>query len=185
MLLNQVGIVNPESRWEHYPHQFSGGMRQRIMIAIALASHPKLLIADEPTTALDVTIQAQVLTLIKSLQEKNKMSLLLITHDLGIVAQTADKVAVMYAGEIVEFGTATDIFENPQHPYTWGLLQSLPTENTKHKTPLKSILGQPPQLLNPPEGCSFTPRCDYAMSICQKHSPSTNDITTDHRVSCW
>src|SRR5699024_10340625 len=153
-LMTVVGIHNPETAYHHYPHQFSGGMRQRVMIAIALACEPKVLIADEPTTALDVTIQAQILDLMNALKKELDTSIIFVTHDLGVVAQMADRVAVMYAGQIVEVGTADDIFYNPMHPYTWGLLASMPTLDVGQRG-LYTIPGSPPNLLNPPKGDAF------------------------------
>lgn len=183
-MLRLVGIPNPELRIKQYPHEFSGGMRQRAMIAIALACNPQLLIADEPTTALDVTIQAQILELMKELQRKLDTSIILITHDLGVVANMAQRVVVMYAGEIVEIGTKDDIFYNPQHPYTWALLISVPRLDSKG-THLLSIEGTPPDMIEPPSGCAFYPRCDFAMEICTQINPSETEITDGHKVKCW
>ncbi|MFX0558754.1 ABC transporter ATP-binding protein [Tepidibacillus infernus] len=183
-MLELVGIPNPELRVKQYPHEFSGGMRQRVMIAIALACSPKLLIADEPTTALDVTIQAQILDLMKDLQSKLDTSIIIITHDLGVVADIAQKVIVMYAGQVVEQGYLDDIFYNPQHPYTWGLLKSVPRLDSKgHR--LDSIEGTPPDLLAPPSGCPFHPRCPFAMEICTKEFPEASIIGPGHKVHCW
>jgi len=183
-MLRLVGIPNPELRVKQYPHEFSGGMRQRAMIAIALACNPKLLIADEPTTALDVTIQAQILDLMKNLQEKLETSIIIITHDLGVVADIAQKVIVMYAGQVVEQGYLDDIFYNPQHPYTWGLLKSVPRLDSKgHR--LDSIEGTPPDLLNPPKGCAFAPRCPYAMEVCLEHKPEQTVVSPGHTTYCW
>jgi len=179
-MLEMVGI--PASRATDYPHQFSGGMKQRVVIAIALACNPKLIIADEPTTALDVTIQAQVLSLIKNLIEKNNASMLLITHDLGIVAEICDEVAVMYAGRIVEKGTLEDVFNNTMHPYTEGLFNSLPNINDRNTT-LKPIRGLMPDPTNLPQGCAFSPRCDYCMEEC-KVQPEVRVISDTHSVSC-
>ncbi|MFC4306018.1 ABC transporter ATP-binding protein [Cohnella boryungensis] len=184
-LLKMVGIPNPESRISQYPHQFSGGMRQRVMIAIALACSPSLLIADEPTTALDVTIQAQILNLMKDLQKKLKTSIILITHDLGIVADICDRVFVMYAGQIVETGTKREIFRNPQHPYTKGLLKSLPRLDQDKKEPLIPIFGSPPDLIQPPQGCGFCSRCDEAMRICETVPPEQTVISETQSVRCW
>lgn len=184
-LLELVGIPNPETRVKQYPHQFSGGMRQRAMIAIALACRPKLLIADEPTTALDVTIQAQILDLMKSLQEKTGTSIILITHDLGVVAKMAHKVAVMYAGQIVEKGTVDQIFHHPQHPYTWGLMSSIPRLDLHNKGELVPIPGTPPDLLDPPKGCPFAARCGYAMEVCKELPPDTTYVEDGHQVRCW
>jgi len=183
-MLKLVGIPTPEMRIKQYPHEFSGGMRQRVMIAIALACSPKLLIADEPTTALDVTIQAQILDLMKDLQQKLDTSIIIITHDLGVVADMAQRVVVMYAGQIIEQGTVDEIFYNPQHPYTWGLLKSVPRLDSKgHR--LDSIDGTPPDLLDPPKGCPFAARCQYAMEVCVNHYPDETVITKDHKVHCW
>jgi oligopeptide transport system ATP-binding protein len=184
-LLRLVGIPSPEQRVKDYPHQFSGGMRQRAMIAIALACNPKLLIADEPTTALDVTIQAQILDLMKDLQTKLHMAIIFISHDLGAIAGICSRVIVMYAGKIAEVGTAENIFHNPQHPYTWGLLKSVPRLDVKHKQRLAVIEGQPPDLLRLPPGCPFHPRCPHAMSICTEYYPETTQITQMHSVKCW
>jgi len=184
-LLTLVGIPNPETRIDQYPHQFSGGMRQRVMIAIALACNPALLIADEPTTALDVTIQAQILQLMKELQKKMKTSIILITHDLGIVAEVCDRVIVMYAGQIVETGTIQEIFRNPQHPYTKGLLRSLPRLDQEKNEPLIPIFGTPPDLIMPPKGCGFCSRCDEAMRICETEDPDRTDLSGTHTVRCW
>ncbi|HWR05296.1 ABC transporter ATP-binding protein [Sporomusa sp.] len=184
-LLRLVGIPSPEQRAGNYPHQFSGGMRQRAMIAIALACKPKLLIADEPTTALDVTIQAQILTLLKDLQAKLHMSIIFISHDLGAIAGICSRVIVMYAGKIAEAGTAEDIFYTPRHPYTWGLLKSVPRLDAGQKQNLAVIEGQPPNLLQPPSGCPFHPRCPHAMRICTEYYPETTQLTQVHRVNCW
>src|SRR5699024_10432358 len=182
-VLKLVGISNPEARLEQYPHQFSGGMRQRVMIAIALASEPALLIADEPTTALDVTIQAQILSLMKDLQERLETSTILITHDLGVVAEVCDKVIVMYAGKVVETGTVDEVFYDPQHPYTKGLLESVPRLDQQEE--LIPIHGTPPELLHPPKGCSFADRCKYAMNVCLEHDAELEDISSTQRVACW
>jgi peptide/nickel transport system ATP-binding protein len=164
-LLTEVGISNPERRIDDYPHQFSGGMRQRVMIAMALSCNPSLLIADEPTTALDVTIQAQILELMKRLQRDYGSSILLITHDMGVVSEIAERVVVMYAGSVIEEGPKTAVFRDPQHPYTWGLLGSIPRVSTRvHR--LAAIPGLPPSLLAPPEGCRFAPRCAYRFDRC-------------------
>lgn len=184
-MLALVGIPSPQNRLKQYPHEFSGGMRQRAMIAIALCCQPKLLIADEPTTALDVTIQAQIIELMKDLTEKINTSIILITHDLGIVAEICSRIIVMYAGSIVEQGNNRDIFYNPQHPYTWGLLKSVPNIDAKEKERLIPINGQPPDLLKPPLGCPFCPRCDYAMKICAENQPPHTEINSVHRAACW
>ncbi|MBD2861803.1 ABC transporter ATP-binding protein [Paenibacillus oceani] len=184
-MLQLVGIPNPESRIKQYPHEFSGGMRQRAMIAIALACNPALLIADEPTTALDVTIQAQILRLMKDLQKNLGTSIILITHDLGVVADMCDKVIVMYAGKVVEAGTKWEIFKNPQHPYTRGLLRSVPRLDQRKDEPLIPIFGTPPDLIKPPAGCGFCARCDDAMRICAERDPGTTTISDSHQVRCW
>ena len=183
-LLKLVGIPMPEARFEQYPHQFSGGMRQRVVIAIALACNPKVLIADEPTTALDVTIQAQILELMKDLQKKIDTSIIFITHDLGVVANVADRVAVMYGGKIVEIGTVDEIFYNPQHPYTWGLISSMPDLETKDQT-LYAIPGTPPNLLNPPKGDAFAPRNEYVMQIDLEEQPPMFKVSDTHYAATW
>ena len=185
-LLGEVGIPNPERRVDDYPHEFSGGMRQRAMIAMALANEPKLLIADEPTTALDVTTQAQILTLIDRLQVDLGMAVILITHDLGVVAENAEDVAVMYAGEIVERAPVEDIFAAPQHPYTWGLLRSIPTIAPADSGPLIPIPGQPPSLIAVPSGCSFHPRCPYVRPRHREVEPRLEPLGGDrrHEVAC-
>ncbi|WP_102347335.1 ABC transporter ATP-binding protein [Bacillus sp. Marseille-P3661] len=183
-LLTLVGIPKPEVRINHYPHQFSGGMRQRVVIAIAIACNPKVLIADEPTTALDVTIQAQILDLMKDLQANSNTSIILITHDLGVVANIAQRIAVMYAGKIVETGTVDELFYNPKHPYTWGLLASMPKLHTK-KGKLLSIPGTPPDLLEPPAGCSFSSRCPYTMQVCKFYSPPYVKFSDTQLTACW
>ncbi len=184
-LLTLVGIPNPEDRVKQYPHQFSGGMRQRVVIAIALACDPQILIADEPTTALDVTIQAQILELLRDLQEQLGMSVILITHDLGVVAHTAHRVVVMYGGKIVETGTLREIFYNPQMPYTWGLLASIPLPTADRSQELIPIPGSPPDMHDPPTGCPFTPRCPYAMRICSEEMPEYTTFSPEHRAACW
>lgn len=184
-MLRLVGIPTPEKRVEQYPHEFSGGMRQRAMIAIALACNPKLLIADEPTTALDVTIQAQILDLMRELQNKLETAIIMITHDLGVVANMAQRVIVMYAGKVIEAGSTDDIYFNPQHPYTWGLLQAVPRLDAKTKEQLVPIVGQPPDLFKPPLGCPFAPRCEYAMPVCKEHYPNKTQRTDKHHVHCW
>jgi oligopeptide transport system ATP-binding protein len=184
-LLKLVGIPNAEERVRQYPHQFSGGMRQRVVIAIALSCDPQILIADEPTTALDVTIQAQILELMRELQDRLGMSIILITHDLGVVASTAHRVAVMYGGRIVETGTVREIFYNPQMPYTWGLLASIPLPNADRSQELIPIPGTPPDALNPPKGCPFTARCPYAMKICDGEMPDKTTFSPEHWAACW
>ncbi len=184
-LLQEVGIANPEKRAYQYPHEFSGGMRQRAMIALALACDPKLLIADEPTTALDVTIQAQILELMKRIQEKKQMSIVLITHDLGIVAGMCDRVLVMYGGSIVEMGTLNALYESPFHPYTQGLLRSVPRLDMDRDRELIPIKGSPPNLLDPPVGCSFTDRCPYAMKICRLKPPPFVSVSSSQHAACW
>ena len=184
-LLTLVGINEPEKRLKQYPHELSGGMRQRVMIAIALACEPKLLIADEPTTALDVTIQAQILELMNDLKNKLGMGIMLITHDLGVVASMCDNIAVMYAGEIVEYGTADDIFYEPKHEYTKGLLRSIPRFQEKEYSALVPIEGQPVDLLNPPKGCPFAPRCESCMKICLKEKPDRTEFSEQHYARCW
>ncbi|WP_418745574.1 ABC transporter ATP-binding protein [Frisingicoccus sp.] len=184
-LLELVGINEPEKRLKQYPHELSGGMRQRVMIAIALACEPKLLIADEPTTALDVTIQAQILELMMELKEKLGMAIIMITHDLGIVASMCERIAVMYAGRIVEYGTTDDIFYNPKHEYTKGLLKSIPRlDATKHER-LVPIEGTPVDMLNPPKGCPFAPRCEQCMRICLREMPPVTEFGEIHYTQCW
>jgi len=189
-LLSLVGISNPEARYDQYPHQLSGGMRQRVVIAIALACdpkvicHPQLLIADEPTTALDVTIQAQILDLMRDLQKKIKTSIIIITHNLGVVANIADRVAVMYGGKLVETGDVEDIFHNPCHEYTKGLLRSIPKAHEKGGE-LQAIPGTPPDLMEPPVGCPFAARCKETMIVCQKYMPDYTDCGKNHKSACW
>jgi len=184
-LLRSVGIPNPERRVRHYPHEFSGGMRQRVMIAMALALEPDVLIADEPTTALDVTVQAQILRLIDQLNSDRDLAVILITHDLGVVAEVADRVVVMYAGQIVENATLDETFYDPQHPYTWGLLGSLMRLDQSRTARLAQIPGQPPSLLAPPAGCRFAPRCAYAFDKC--HEPPALEARAggNHLDRCW
>lgn len=184
-LLRRVGIPNPEVRAKEYPHQFSGGMRQRAMIAIALACGPKLLIADEPTTALDVTIQAQIIDLMKDLQRETGTAIILITHDLGVVAGIAQRVCVMYSGKIVERGSARDIFHSPRHPYTWALLNAVPRLDLQNKQALTTIEGTPPDLLKPPEGCPFCTRCKFCMPVCRQAMPPETDFGGGHTAGCW
>ncbi|MGE7666243.1 ABC transporter ATP-binding protein [Ureibacillus composti] len=184
-LLDQVGIPMPEKRFSQFPHEFSGGMRQRVVIAIALAADPKLLIADEPTTALDVTIQAQILELLKDIQKKNNTSIIFITHDLGVVANIADRVAVMYAGQVVEYGTVNDIFYNPRHPYTWGLLGSMPDLKNNVKEDLRTIPGSPPDLIHPPKGDAFAPRNEFALAIDYEQEPPMFKVSDTHYAKTW
>ncbi|CAM3343827.1 ABC transporter ATP-binding protein [Paenibacillus lupini] len=186
-MLSLVGIPNPAARFNQYPHEFSGGMRQRGMIAIALACNPSLLIADEPTTALDVTIQAQILRVMKDLQERMGTSIILITHDLGVVADICDRVIVMYAGKVVESGTKWEIFKNPKHPYTKGLLRSVPRLDQRKDEPLIPIFGTPPDLIKPPAGCSFCARCDEAMRVCIDNDPELLPVdgNESHTSACW
>ena len=184
-MLEQVGINNVEKRMKQYPHELSGGMRQRVMIAMGLICHPKLLIADEPTTALDVTIQAQILELMKELQKKNHMGIIFITHNLGVVAEICDKVSVMYAGKMVEQGPVDDIFYKPGHPYTMGLLRSMPRVDAESYERLIPIEGSPVDMLNPPEGCPFAPRCEHAMKICLQKMPPYVELGDNHRAACW
>ncbi|MBE6053024.1 MAG: ABC transporter ATP-binding protein [Clostridium sartagoforme] len=184
-MLDMVGIPSPESRLKQYPHEFSGGMRQRVMIAMSLICEPKLIIADEPTTALDVTIQAQILDLMKDLKEKINTSIILITHDLGVVADLCTRINVMYGGIIVEEGSDEDIFYDGRHPYTWGLLNSVPNPKSEIKEKLTPIEGQPPDLLKPPVGCPFAARCKYAMKVCIEKQPPLFEISEGHRAACW
>jgi oligopeptide transport system ATP-binding protein len=185
-MLELVGINNARKRMRQYPHEFSGGMRQRAMIAMALICSPKLLIADEPTTALDVTIQAQILELMKDIQRKTGMSIIFITHNLGVVAEICDRVSVMYAGHIVEQGNVNDIFYRPKHPYTEGLLRSMPRVDTKERERLIPIEGTPVDLLNPPKGCPFAPRCEKCLRVCLEHKPPFLQVGEDaHGSACW
>ena len=184
-MLKMVGIPNPEKRVNQYPHEFSGGMRQRAMIAIALACRPKLLIADEPTTALDVTIQAQILDLMKELKSKLDTSIIIITHDLGVVADMAERIIVMYAGKVVESGSVDDVFYNPIHPYTWGLLKSVPRLDAENKEELIPIIGTPPDLFAPPVGCAFAARCTYSMEVCYEKQPEMVECGQGNKTACW
>jgi len=186
-MLKLVGFPSPEERIREYPHQLSGGMRQRVMIAMALSCNPKLVIADEPTTALDVTIQAQIMDLMNRLKEEIGMSIILITHDLGIIAETAQYVAVMYAGKIVEYSTVNDLFEKPRHPYTIGLLNSVPimAGDRAGKKRLEVITGIVPGLSDLPKGCRFSPRCKYVMPVCTEREPELREESGGHLVSCW
>lgn len=184
-LLKLVNIPNAEERINQYPHELSGGMRQRVMIAIALSCNPRVLIADEPTTALDVTIQAQIMDLLKELKDKFGTAIILVTHDLGVVANFADRIQVMYAGNIVETGTKEEIFYNSQHPYTWALLSSVPSVDTKSKEELYSLGGTPPDLILPLPGCPFASRCEHAMEICKEVRPEETSLSGTHKVNCW
>ena len=185
-LLGMVGLSDPRSRLSSYPHEFSGGMRQRVMIAMALANDPRLLIADEPTTALDVTVQAQILELIADLQRQTGTAMIIITHDLGVVAEVADEIAVMYAGRIVEQASAADLFANPQHPYTRGLLASIPRLDRDRSIGLDPIAGRPPSMISPPGGCAFHPRCPRAFDRCSEELPQLEAVagSSNHRVAC-
>ena len=183
--LRMVGIPEPEKRINSYPHEFSGGMRQRAMIATALSCNPKLLIADEPTTALDVTIQAQILDILRQLSEKIDTSIIIITHDLGVIAETCTNLIVMYGGLIMEQGTVDEIFFRPQHPYTAGLMKSIPKADAKEKARLVPIPGSPPDLLNPPAGCPFAGRCPHVMQICKEELAPTFELSDNHRSACW
>ena len=184
-LLQTVGIPDAESRLSDYPHQFSGGMRQRVMIAMALSCNPRLIIADEPTTALDVTIQAQILELMRDLAEEFGTAMVIITHNLGVVARYAHRVVVMYAGKIVETGTAHDIYRNPRHPYTLALLNSVPRLDATERVRLDAIQGQAPDLVDLPQGCSFAPRCKYAYERCTQETPILVETDTNHTSACW
>ena len=184
-LLRLVGISNPEGRIKNYPHQFSGGMRQRVMIAIAIACKPQLIIADEPTTAVDVTIQAQLLELIKGISREYNTALMLITHNLGVVARYARRVFVMYAGKIIEQGSALEVYHYPNHPYTAGLLASVPRLDEPRKTRLLPIKDQPPDLISLPPGCAFHPRCSYVVTQCTKEGPYLEEVEKGHYSACW
>ncbi|APO49976.1 oligopeptide/dipeptide ABC transporter ATP-binding protein [Bradyrhizobium diazoefficiens] len=185
-MLKLVQIPNAEGRVHNYPHQFSGGMRQRVMIAMALACKPKLIIADEPTTALDVTIQAQILDLLQDMKERFGMAVMLITHAMGVVAETAQRVVVMYAGKVVEEASVDDLFADPRHPYTQGLIRSIPRIDldSEHKTRLEAIGGSVPILINPPVGCRFAPRCKFAMNVCTEKEPLLREVSPGHRMAC-
>jgi oligopeptide transport system ATP-binding protein len=183
-LMELVGVPNAKARLRDYPHQFSGGMRQRVMIAMALSCDPAILIADEPTTALDVTIQAQILELMEELQERTGTAIIMITHDLGVVADMADNILVMYAGRMVEFGTCDEVFYRPSHPYTWGLMDSIPRYDVDEKGTLCPIKGQPPSLVNVPPGCAFHPRCPHAKGICHVEEPEIRTIEGQHTAAC-
>ena len=183
-LLRLVGIPHPEQRVRDYPHQFSGGMRQRVMIAMALACDPDILIADEPTTALDVTIQAQIIELMQEIQQRTHSAIIMITHDLGVVADIADRVLVMYAGRPAEYGTTDEIFYRPSHPYTWGLMDSIPRHDITEKSALCPIKGQPPSLIGAPDACSFAPRCPYAKDVCYADSPTLRVLEGSHAAAC-
>ena len=184
-MLKMVNIPSPDKRIDSYPHEMSGGMRQRVMIAMALACSPKILIADEPTTALDVTIQAQIMDLMRELKEKMNTAIILVTHDLGVVANFADRIQVMYAGQVVERGTAREIFYDSKHPYTWALLSSVPKLAKESKQELYALKGTPPDLILPLNHCPFASRCEYCMPICKEKNPLETTITDTHRVSCW
>ena len=184
-MLRKVGLPNPEQTFGRYPHTLSGGQRQRVMIAMAIACHPAILFADEPTTALDVTMQAQILDLIRSLQAQMGTAVILVTHDLGVVAKMADRIAVMYAGQIVETGTADQVFYNACHPYTWGLMDAMPNLIQDNKSRLYTIDGAPPDLFNPPTGCAFANRCRFCMAACRKEEPPEFTCDDGHQAKCW
>ncbi len=184
-MLEYLGIPDAKKCMNRYPHELSGGMRQRVMIAVAMVNRPRILIADEPTTALDVTIQAQILELMKKLQKENNMSIIMITHDLGIVAGIADEIVVMYAGKVVEKGNLRDIFYDAKHPYTWALINSVPKRTIPRKTTLTTIDGNIPDLTKVSAGCAFCDRCPYAMEICEKYQPTVHCVNDGHTVSCW
>ena len=183
-LLKQVEIPNPEARLKQYPHELSGGMRQRVMIAIALACDPRMIIADEPTTALDVTIQAQILDLLSHLKRETQTSIIMITHDMGVIASMCSRILVMYGGTICEQGDVREIFYSPKHPYTWGLLNSIPKRRTESREKLIPIVGTPPDMLMPPPGCPFSPRCRWCMPVCQQYMPPETALSDTHRVAC-
>ena len=184
-LLEMAGIANCEGVYNMFPHELSGGMRQRVMIAMALSCNPKLIIADEPTTALDVTIQAQIIDLLKKIQKENNTAVVMITHDLGVVAGMADDIIVMYAGRIVEKGTVYEIFNEPKHPYTDALLKAVPNLKNENKSELRIIPGTPPDLIAPPKGCGFASRCQYCMGICKEQSPEYTKFSDSHEAACW
>ena len=184
-MLKMVNIPSAEKRVDNYPHEMSGGMRQRVMIAMALACNPKILIADEPTTALDVTIQTQIMDLMKELKEKMNTAIILVTHDLGVVANFADRIQVMYAGQILERGTAKEIFYESKHPYTWALLSSVPKKGDASKEELYALKGTPPDLILPLNECPFASRCEYCMEICKEQNPMETSLSDTHKVSCW
>ncbi len=184
-MLRLVEMPDPERRINSYPHELSGGMRQRVMIAIAISCEPSILIADEPTTALDVTIQAQILELLSGLKDKLGTAIILVTHDLGVVANLADRIQIMYAGQILERGTANEVFYNPQHPYTWALLSSVPDLAKQTKQELYSLKGTPPDLILPLDHCPFAARCEYCMPICRERMPEETSINSSHKLSCW
>ena len=183
-LLRQVEIPNPEARLKQYPHELSGGLRQRVMIAIAIACEPRMIVADEPTTALDVTIQAQILDLLQTLKRETQTSIIMITHDLGVIASMCSRILVMYGGTICEQGDAREIFYDPKHPYTWGLLNSIPKAQGEASGKLIPIKGTPPDMLMPPKGCPFAPRCRYCMPVCRKYMPPETALSDTHRVAC-
>ncbi|WP_297630225.1 ABC transporter ATP-binding protein [uncultured Clostridium sp.] len=184
-IFKAVHMTNPEQRINQYPFELSGGMRQRVIIAMAIACNPKVIIADEPTTALDVTIQAQIMELIHELKEEMETAIILITHDLGVVREFADRINVMYAGKIIEGGTVEEVFKNSKHPYTWALLKSMPALDSDIKSELYALGGTPPDLLDPPIGCPFCARCEYAMEICREEMPERTDLSKTHFTHCW